>query len=162
MVDFERPLDTACLYKDASLCSGAIGTGRIFEYENLFVEVLILYKSGILGIGQVVPHALCLSFLLRLGQFFTFFIDKLIAPFPVGTHGKGFVALTPTKIELILGDGEVVLSVVDDLVNVAIVPNEYVPIDVDRLSGKRLLGRVCTRTFYIGDVEAVAVVTQDV
>ena len=97
-----------------------------------------------------------------LCPYLTVLVDDFVAVRPVGADGVALTGGILAEVELILGDREVVLTIVDNLVDVGIVPNEYVPIDVDRLSGKRLLGRVCTRTSYLGDVEAVAVVTQHV
>lgn len=88
------------------------------------------------------------------------FVNNLVALRPVGADGDVFAGGILAEVKLVLGDGEVVLTVVDDLIDLTLVPDDDVVSDVDRLGRECFSWGVCTRAFDLGDVEAVAVVTQ--
>ena len=162
MGDLERPLDATGLDVELTSSDGADFAGAVGEDVDDASHVFIFLKGLTCGRCKVCPSALRTCSGLARCPWCAVSLDDLVALGPVGADGVALVSSVLAEVELVLGDGEVVLSVVNDLVDVGIVPDETVVREVDRPDDERLLGLICTRTSYLGDVEAVAVVTQDV
>ena len=113
MVNLERPLDATCLDEEILRGDGAVCACGVVEDIDRADLIFVYLKGLTCGLGEVSPGVLSGCLVSALCPYLAVLVDDFVAVRPVGADGVALASGVPAEVELILGDREVVLTIVD-------------------------------------------------